>query len=290
MPNIETQVHDWATEAADAYLNRKVELNTSIKKIAGRETLNREKIARVAEEANKQVFLKLFDKQADKTFTFPVADVEQIVVEEKPTVKVGTFGRVTPPEPAPLEKSASEKISEASFNGFPSQIGWDVYEKSILGLELIREKAMMAEEMTKKAQLEFCKTAQQMVLQEDYSYEEICQALTSIRPRDFPKVAFLLKVAAKQMGRDFLIPKEAFEKHAGAAVDSGEHDIISQISASGMPVEVINGSHKIVIALDTLVNQTLEWEKANAGLRSADDSVKYLRREIRNHLATTRCV
>ena len=92
-----TQVHDWSTEAADAFLNQKVALNTSIRKIASREKLNREKIARVVEEANKAVWLKLFPKMADKTFEFKVATVEEILKPAPDTVKVAApMGRIRP--------------------------------------------------------------------------------------------------------------------------------------------------------------------------------------------------
>jgi len=282
MPNLETSVEDWATEAADGFLNKKIAMNTTIAKIASREGLNREKVARVVEEANKTVFLKMFDKTADKCFQFPVADTEQILKGAAPAGR--SMGRIEAAPEEPAVKHASDQIFENAMNGFGGQQGWDAMEKAILAQELIREKALMATEQQKEAEVNFCKIAQEMVAQEDYKFEEICTALGSIRPQKIRKIAMLLKVAAVHMEKKFRLPD--LEKIAGAAVDPGEHEIVKTISAGNMPVEVINGSHKIVIALDTLIDQTTEAEKANKNLTSADDTVKYLRKEIKNYLAT----
>jgi len=287
MGSIEAKVLDWATEAADAFLNRQVGLNDTIRKIASREGLNREKVARVVEEANRAVFLKMFDKQADKTFTFDVAETGKVVAgsEAEPAAdSVATAVIEAPPKTA-TEKTASDILLERTLQGNPVQRAWDVMEKAQVAIELIREKAAMARDNVIAAETNLAKIAQQMVAQEDYTFDELCTSLCSLRPRHYKKIATLLKVAAMHMGRKWTIP-EGLAKTAGAAVDPGEHDVVERISAMGMPVEVINGSHQVVVALDTLIDQTTEAEKANKNLWSADDTVKYLRREIRNYLAT----
>lgn len=289
MGKLETQVLDWATEAADAFLNKKADLNSTIKGIADRESLNREKVARVVEEANKTVFLKLFDKQADKCFTFDVADVGRIVPGEKvasdaPMGVIEGEARV-----AVAEKTASQMLFERELTGTGVQNMLDVCEKGVLAVEVFREKALMAKEAQLAAETEFCKVAQQMVGDEGYSFEELSEALCTYQPTHWKKTAALLKVAAVHMGRKFSLP-EGLEKRAGAAIDPGEHEIVQKITALGSPVEVINGSHKVVVALDTLINQATEADKAQNGLRSADDTVKYLRRELRNYLASHRYV
>lgn len=288
MGNIETQVTDWATEAADGFLNRQIPLNDTIKKIASREKLNREKVARVVETANQSVFLRMFEKAADKCFTFKVASTDEIVAEPiaargeipmvrvtAPTVKVASGETV---------KTASELLTKRAFEGAAPQVAWDTMEKAILALEIYREKAAMSKEAVMQTEEKFCKIAQEMVAQEGYTYPEIFEALASTRPDHYQKIGLLLKVAAAHQGKKFVLPD--LTKYAGAAVDPGEHDVISQISASGMPVEVINGAHKIVVSLDTLISQVTEADKANQNLWSADDTVKYLRNELRNFLAT----
>jgi hypothetical protein len=289
--DIATKVQDWASEASDAFTQQKVPLNDTIRKIASRESLNLDKIARVVEEANKMTFLRMFPKVADKRFTFPIAKIGEIVGEAKPdpaVVKVAEMGRIRRPAPS-LEKTATQKVEKRAFEGSGPQRAWSFYEKSALAAEVLRENAIMRGESLKASQVEFCKSAQQMVLGEGYSFEEICDALTSYRPAHWKKVAFLLKIAAAHIGRKFNLPAD-LEKRAGAAIDPGEHDIVTSISVSGMPVEVINGAHKIVVSLDTLIDQTTEAEKANKNLLSADDTVKFLRKELRNYIAVNRTV
>jgi hypothetical protein len=287
MVDIGTRVQDWATEAADAFLNQKVALNQSIRKIASREGLNREKVARVVEESNKAVWLKMFEKQSDKTFTFPVAELDEILTPAPATsVKVAApMARIRPAPVMTKEATVTEILTDRSMQGSGPQRARHFYEKSIISAELLREKAASEERKLVAAQTQFCKTAQQMVLQENYTFEELTTAMADYRPKHWRKVAVLMKVAAIHLGRKFKLP-EGLEKRAGGMVDPGEHDIVSQISASGMPVEVINGAHKLVVALDTLVDQTTESDKANKNLYGADDTVKYLRKELRNYMAT----
>lgn len=291
MGNIEAAVQDWSTEAADAFLNSGVPLNDSIRKIASRETLNREKVARVVEEANRQVWLKTFETAPDKCFSFKVADVAEIVPAKAAPEGVQMV-RVTPAEKTGGHvKTASQFLQERAENGTPFQIARDVYEKAVLVTEVYREKSILAHDARIAAETEFCKVAQEMVGLEDYTYEEICDVAVSLRQDYAKKIATLLKVAAIHQGTNFHIPdmvKTAIAKTAGAAVDPGEHDIVTQLSCSGMPVEVINGGHKLVIALDTLIAQDTEADRANKNLWSADDTVKYLRKEIRNYMATHR--
>lgn len=282
-----TQVQDWSTEAADAFLNQKVALNTSIKKIASREGLNREKIARVVEEANKAVWLKMFPKQADKTFEFKVATVEEILKPAPETVKVAAapIGRIRPAPAMAKEASVSEQLTERTILGSVPQRARHYFESSVLALEVLRETADNEQRKLADAQTAFCKAAQQEVLQGGLSFEKIAEALVAYRPAHWRKIGVLLKVAAAHMNKTFKLP-EGFEKKAGDAIDPGEHEIVTQISASGMPVEVINGAHKLVVTLDTLVDQTTDADKANGNLRGADDTVKFLRKELRNYTAT----
>lgn len=290
MGKLETQVLDWATEAADAFLNKKADLSATIRVIADRESLNREKVARVVEEANRAVFLKMFPKQADKCFVFDVADVGKIVGAEK----AASGSAIAVLEDAPVqtgetEKTASQMIFERALAGSGVQNMWDVCQKGVLAIEIFREKAVMAKDAQLASETEFCKIAQQMVADEGYTFEELSETLCTYRPSHWKKVATLLKVASVHMHQKFRLP-EGLEKRAGAAIDPGEHEIVEKITAMGSPVEVINGAHKIVVALDTLINQATEADKAQNGLRSADDTVKYLRKELRNYLASHRNV
>lgn len=294
MANIEASVRDWSIEAADAFLSSGTPLNDSIRKIASRESLNREKVARVVEAANQRVFLRTFDVAPDKCFSFKVADVADIVPAAAPAEGV-QMTRLTPApaqKTAGQQKTASQWLQERAENGTPLQVANDVYEKAVLAGEIFREKAFVAHDKYVKAATSFAKIAQDMVSMEDYTFEEICETAVALRPQHAKKIATLLKAAAIHMGTNFKLPESvmaaAMKKTAGAAVDAGEHDIVTQMSCGGLPVEVINGGHKLVISLDTLIAQDTEADRANKNLWTVDDNVKYLRREIRNYQASHR--
>lgn len=295
MANIEASVRDWSIEAADAFLSGGTPLNDTIRKIASRESLNREKVARVVEAANQRVFLKTFDVAPDKCFSFKVADVAEVVPPTAAPAGV-EMARVTPAptqKTAGLQKTASQWLQERSENGTPLQVANDVYEKAVLAVELFREKAIIAHDKHVAAATAFAKIAQDMVSMEDYTFEEICETAVAIRPAYAKKIATILKGAAIHMGTNFKLPESVMaaatmKKTAGGPVDPGEHDIVTQMSCGGMPVEVINGGHKLMIALDTLIAQDTEADRANKNLWTVDDNVKYLRREIRNYQASQR--
>jgi len=289
MANIETAVQDWATEAADGFLNSKVDLNTTIKKIASRERLNREKVARVVEEANKKVFLTMFPKQADKTFQFPLAEVSKII--DTPVtgggVKLGAMARITPPPSQEKTASPSDLIWKRAMEGSGPQQAWQFLQKAILAHGLLEEKAAMSKRRLLETEEKFCKIAQQMVLQDGYKFEELAKALGELHPEHFPKIALLLKAAAIHMGVNFKLP--TIEKTAGMETSNPvEHDVVKKLNCGTFPVEVINGSHQLVVALDTLIDQATQADKDIKNLWSADDTVKYTRKELRNYLASHR--
>jgi hypothetical protein len=289
MANIETAVQDWATEAADGFLNRKVDLNTTIKKIASRERLNREKVARVVEEANKKVFLTMFPKQADKTFQFPVADISKIIDTPIPGggVKLGAMARITPPPTQEKTASPSELIWKRAMEGSGPQQAWNFLEKAILARDLLAEKSAMSKRRLLETEEKFCKTAQQMVLQEDYTFPEIAKALGELHPEHFPKIALLLKAAAIHMGVNFTLP--TIEKKAAMETSNPiEHEVAKKINCGTFPVEIINGSHQLVVSLDTLIDQATQADKDIKNLWSADDTVRYTRKELRNYLSSHR--
>ena len=287
MGKIEASVSGWATEAADAFLKRQVPLNSSIGKIAEREHLNREKVARVVEEANRQVFLNRFPNEPDKRFTFAVADTDDIVGPSK-TAAAGVpvaMVRVSPAAAKPMVKTASQRETEIAFGGTGIQVAQDYYEKALLAVEMLREKAAMDREKLADAELEFATVAQNMVALDDYTYEQIFKTASSLHPKHAKRIAMLLKAAALHQGRNFKLPDMP---KVASPVDPGEHEISDTLACLGMPVEIVNGTHRLIVALDTIVNQVTESDRSSNGLVKADDSVRYLRKGITNYLSSHR--
>lgn len=72
------QLQIWARQVADDYVVGGVDPNISITKIAEDNDLSRIYIQRIVEAANTDTYDKLRRMSADKTFTFPMADMEKI--------------------------------------------------------------------------------------------------------------------------------------------------------------------------------------------------------------------
>ena len=72
-----------AKRASNDYLENGVDLSKAVSSIVQGEGLNREQIKRVCEEANTQTFRQLFEKQANKNISFPLAD-PSVVFSEAP--------------------------------------------------------------------------------------------------------------------------------------------------------------------------------------------------------------
>jgi len=104
-----------AEEGSEAYITQQVPLNESLKKIAIENDLLPEEVKRCAEFMNHIVYQYEFEKQADKTFTFPVADAKEVLAEINHTVINKDYKIEIPPyglynEPIKFqEKKASQK-------------------------------------------------------------------------------------------------------------------------------------------------------------------------------------
>jgi len=68
-----------AKQAAVDFLEHKTPLNDSIRKIASDNNLNPNQVTRVVEEANILTYKNLFEKNAEKTFTFDLANSKEII-------------------------------------------------------------------------------------------------------------------------------------------------------------------------------------------------------------------
>jgi hypothetical protein len=77
-----------AHAASKRYVEDGVKLSDAVSKIAKDESLSREQVRRVCEEANVATFRSLFEKQADKNVEFPLADFREVMnVREEPSMR-----------------------------------------------------------------------------------------------------------------------------------------------------------------------------------------------------------
>jgi hypothetical protein len=285
----ESAIRDYANEAADAYLNGGVPLNDTIQKIASREDLNPEQICRVCETSNQDTFLSLFKGAEDKTFTFPLADPNEVMtsIREKEASKNYSPTQMTKVERF-QEKAASAHITEIREDVFGTtlQRGWAKHADMQLIQGIAGEAKAVSDRKLFEASMNFCKVANDMVALDGYSYQTILNAVAGSRPQMLMKCAQLLKVAARVAGTDFEIEHVDDLCKVAAAVDK---DLLPYgLTIGGMPVEIVNGQHKIIVALDTLVDQTTENERVNQNVTGVDDTVKYTRKTLHNYLSQVR--
>lgn len=88
------QLQLWAQHVSDEYITRGVDPNASITKIAEDHDLNRIHIQRIVEAANTRTNERLRTTLADKTFTFPMADMDKIKTTLSGQTKVASATEV----------------------------------------------------------------------------------------------------------------------------------------------------------------------------------------------------
>jgi len=95
-------------QAADAFVEAGVNMNTTISKLAAEHSLSTEQVRRVVEAANNAAFGALFSKEAGYV-TFPVADVQQIRGGERRIIKLAEE------RPHPLAGVPTEQLAVQLF-------------------------------------------------------------------------------------------------------------------------------------------------------------------------------
>jgi len=118
------ELNKYAQQAAENYLRNNTSLDDFIYKIASEHDLNYEQIARIAEEANTQVYLDLFNKAKpdDRYVEFPTASVTKIASKLRDSIdaksKISSFKKFSdyflPPgkEYIPAPQQAKEEIEK----------------------------------------------------------------------------------------------------------------------------------------------------------------------------------
>ena len=281
----ETGLMDHATEATDAFLNHDIPLNDSIQKIASREDLSTHEIERVVEESNKVAYLALRPKMAAENkpvFEFDLADRDAILdslqknASYLPSPSRGWSSSHV--DEAPVTKTAHDMwvdtLGEMQVElGTPKQIT----ERLLANKELEREKLaqdLFATQLAiKNTRDSFVKTAKNMVLQDGIPLDKLATALLAACPDAGDVLGVLLGDVRAICG----IPPGSVKV---AAPFQGQMN--HALTISGQPVLMINGTHKLVMDLDTLVDQSDSHRNFQNGIYKVDDDVTYLRKNLRN--------
>lgn len=314
---------DWiAKNAAKILAESGHSLTEFVVKVARDENLNPHEVARVCEEANKDVFRRLYKDADDKTFEFKVADVnEALKALDVPYVGPGdVFLPVEHPLHGSVKKAAdkdAEPTSWARTALFPSleQAAQLTLGEEKTARDAFRELRLEAEVSKHQAAIDFAKMARDLVLEGGRTPSEIFAMVKEARPgkplieKAARELLALVALSTQKMfpeGAD-LVVKYGKSLLATSETGGGEQpsddlrhvtqeqydfwnespgkrpeELVGPVSSGGDPVRIMNGRHALFIALDTLVDQSGKASCFEKGLLVAGDQVRTTTRQIVN--------
>jgi hypothetical protein len=298
------------------------DLTKVVTKIAFDENLNPHEIARVCEESNKEVFARLYKGSDDKTFTFSVADANGVLgALDRPYQGPGDiYLPVEHPKYAAALKKTASKASDNSWARSAlvpteAQALQLQHQEEKDAYDAIKESALESEAGKHQAALDFAKMARDMVLEGERTPSEIFAMVKEARPGKplIEKAAReLLALVTVLTGSKFHEGAADVVKYAKALLGSSEtgggsvpsddlrevtqeqyefwtkspgqpvEAFIGPVSSGGDPVRIINGSHKLFVTLDTLVDQSGKEGWCNKGLILSGDRVRTVARNVVN--------
>jgi hypothetical protein len=280
----------WGRDAAEQFLSHQVPLNETVEKIAAEHQLNENQIQRVCEFANISTNLELFEKSADKRFTFEQADASAVMeklggVSKAASIQAEEYLKDLPPL---LTTNRDAHIRMRNEWGEEKTASPAVKSKSELHDELearqeaIRElqwEQKVASATLEDAQEQLDESIKQMFLNKEASFGEICAAMMThgedMRSKGIIKEA-LLKSGFRLVKADVL-PKAELEK---LAYSVPMEYISDHLDSPGAPYAIRNGRHTSWAILDTLVKQRDKPAEYDKPLQLLNDDVKYIRREL----------
>jgi hypothetical protein len=274
---------EWGHVASKEFLENGTSMNLTILKTAEANDLLPTQIQRICEVANHQTYAQLFKTATDKTFQFEVADPSKIITTlDAEQEKVAHDYFVGPKK--------HERIDVNKIFGVSSISNEPAVEEKLKQASIALQKLAAAKEELNSRQIvlrgkisveedHFYKMAKQMVLN-GTPLEEIWTATRKLGDED--RIAQIFVKTAEQMVKEgiFGAKLQYLMKKHGEAVDP---ELISpQLKNMSEPigVQVVNGSHPIVVSLNTLANYQTEFESNNRAGKTLDEKFVYVRNRM----------
>lgn len=314
---------DYIAKNADKILAESgKDLSAIISKMASDESMNPHEVARVCEEANKEVFSRLYKGSNDKTFEFRVADANAVLGSlNQPYQGPGDiFLPVEHPKmghaKTASEKKPAESTSWARTALFPNEIQKLAmqYREERDAESAFSELALESEAARHQAAMDFVKMSRDLVLEGERTPSELYAMVKEARPESAPheKAAReLLALVALTSNAKFPEGADIVVKYAKSLLSSetgggdqpsddlrhvtaeqyefwtkspGQRteDLIAPVSSAGEPVRIMNGRHKLFMTLDTLVDQTNKENWYGKGLLFSGDRVREVAKNVVN--------
>lgn len=287
-----------AKTAAKRYLEEKVPLNDSIKKVAEENDLNRNQIERVCEMANIETHRGLWAKTAEKeSVAFDVADAKKVVSVVKPKEEPGA------PEPSAAPTCSSSVAGDymgppkdlpnagpsimSLMGGDPAKVHNGLHDDG----EKKRIIIILQKSAAEKSDLESKVLYMGMELEtlEKRAFEAVKQTVLS--GESFSR---LYRATAAVGAELYKTAREYFpqweqtlikESHGSAhlrltkeAIQRAPQELISNELGN---VSVTNGAHPVMVSLDTVQRKTGEIKQGLNNLLRINDEVKVYTQRMR---------
>lgn len=255
---------DLAKVASKRFLQESVSLNDAIAKIAEENELTPMQIRRVAEYANHDSNLSLHKGASDKTFTFELADPEQIIQmlqgEKTAGIDVLDVLEAVKAPPSFLEKTAGEMeyVEPLTFDPDPDDLECRARNVGLLLEKLAGHAKSMKREMlirvaSHRADIsdvmdKIAEMAKEHILVERGKLSNLFK-FACIHDPDWAKT---FKVAFERIKEDMI-------EKLGAPVEA---ELLSDnLEIPDGTLEIMNGEHTLAIYLDTLKNKISDEDR-----------------------------
>ena len=278
------QFVEWGHIASKDFLENGMSMNASILKLAEVNDLLPTQIQRICEVANHSTYAQLFKSAQDKTFTFEVADPNKIVsaLDSDQQEKVASDYFSAPKKTTSVDVNKIFGISEIS-NAPEVEEGVKVANQVIQKIESAKEeinsRQVMLNHKIESENENFYKLAKQMVLT-GTPLEEIWTATRKLGDED--RIAQIFVKTAERMVEEGVLGAKLqylMKKH-GEAVDESLISPRLKNMSEPIGVQIINGSHPIVVSLNTLANYQADYESNNRAGKTLDEKLVYVRNRI----------
>lgn len=268
----------WAKEASDSYLTDGVPLGDTIAKVAKKQSLNPNQIQRIIELANSITHARLFQKEKDKTFTFPLAKLDDILAKTKgDTVKVAESYNSMPDIQRPVEATKVAGLFDnpeiLDLTKIASKQKCLIYLEKMAQASKELNNALIMADVNAVQYLKNVKQVVKQLLLDNYSYEDLFATMCGAMPEKKLELLALFTEIAKELKDDGV--KLASE---GTAVDS---EYISKLLNKDN-VKVINGQHPLYMNTSGYFKQIDEGKAMNHGLVWLGGKIDELKKALKN--------
>jgi hypothetical protein len=266
----------WAKEASDAYIANSTPLGDSIAKTSKKHSLNPNQIQRVIELANSITHARLFQKEKDKTFTFPLAKLDDVLAKTKEsTMKVAQVYNSMPDIERPVEATKiAELFNNPEINDLSKLANANkmtVYLEKMAAAQKEINDALILSDLNAVRYLKDVRTVVKQLLLDNYPYEDLFAAMCGAMPDKKMELLTLFTGIAKELKEDGI-------KLASMPVDP---ELISDL-LNKYKVKVINGQHPLYMNTTGYFKAINESNAMNHGLVWLGDKIDQLKKAIKN--------